>query len=140
MKQLAHFAFAGTVGFLVDAGVLLWASGIWGPYLGRGVSFAAAVFTTWLINRSLAFRHQRGRHPVHREFAIYALTTLGGGAVNLGAYALLVYLFGLPSHLLPLAVAVGSLAGMLVNYWLSRTFVFTRHPARHGGAIPPGTS
>ncbi len=125
MKQLAHFAFAGVIGFLVDAGVLLIVSPWLGPYGGRLLSFAAAVLATWFLNRSLTFRHQRSGKPVHHELARYALTTLGGGAVNFSCYSLLVYVFDFSSLLLPIAVAVGSLAGMTVNFWLSRTFVFT---------------
>lgn len=124
-QQLTHFALVGLVGFFVDAGVLLVVSRWLGPYGGRVLSFAAAVLATWLLNRSLTFRHQRSGKPVHHELAHYALTTLGGGAVNFGCYYLLVYLLGLPALLLPMAVAAGSLAGMTVNFWLSRTFVFS---------------
>ena len=125
MKQLLLFAVAGAIGFVVDAGVLLWVHAVLGAYLGRLLSFFCAVITTWLINRSLTFRGQRDGKPLHREFSLYFLTTLGGGAVNLASYFLIVYLFDLSARGLPLAVAVGSLAGMLVNFWLSRRFVFT---------------
>lgn len=125
MKQIVLFAVAGGVGYLADTGVLLLLSGLIGPYWGRMVSFLAAVLTTWSINRALTFRHQRGGIPTHRELFIYALTTLGGGAVNFSVYAWLVYLFDLPFHFLPAAVAAGSLAGMTLNYWLCRKFVFT---------------
>lgn len=124
MKQLAQFGMAGTVGYLVDAGVLLAVTNNTGPYLGRFLSFAAALTSTWLINRSLTFRHQRTGAPLYREYSLYALTALGGGAVNVVCYSLLVYLFELQKYLLPIAVAVGSLAGMLVNFRLSRAFVF----------------
>ncbi len=125
MTQILQFAFAGAIGFLVDAGVLLWVYPLLGAYAGRLVSFISAVITTWLINRSLTFRHQTSTKPLHREFSLYFLTTLGGGAVNLACYALLVHGFDLPVPWLPAAVAAGSLAGMLVNFWLSRMFVFT---------------
>jgi putative flippase GtrA len=124
MKQLLQFAFAGTVGFLVDAGVLLLAHPWLGAYFGRLLSFGCAVVTTWLINRSLTFRHQGSNQPLHREFSRYFLTTLAGGAVNLACYSLLVYGLALSTRALPLAVGAGSLAGMMVNYWLSRAFVF----------------
>jgi len=125
VKQIAQFAFAGAIGFLVDALVLVWLHPLLGAYVGRLASFACAVFATWLINRSLAFRHQRAGKPLHREFSLYFLTTLGGGAVNIACYSLLVYAFEFPVQWLPLAVAAGSLAGMMVNFWLSRAFVFT---------------
>lgn len=124
MKQFLLFAFAGAIGFVVDAGVLLWVHPLLGPYAGRLVSFVCAVITTWLINRSLTFRHRGADKALHREFSLYFLTTLGGGAVNVASYALLVYVLDLSAPALPLAVAAGSLAGMLVNFWLSRTYVF----------------
>ncbi len=125
MKQISQFAFAGTVGYLADTFTLLLVYPWTGAYAGRFVSFSCAVLTTWLINRSLTFRHQRDGKPIHREFSLYFLSMLGGGAVNLLSYFLVVYLFTLPPSALPVAVAVGSLAGMLVNYSLSKRVVFT---------------
>lgn len=124
MRQIAQFAFAGGVGYLVDAGVLMLVNAAAGPYWGRLISFAAAVITTWLINRSLTFRHRRRTTQIHQEFGLYALTTLGGGAVNLLVYSVLVWLFNPQVLALPLVVAAGSLSGMLVNYWLSKRFVY----------------
>tara|TARA_R110000823_G_scaffold171736_7_gene304156 strand:- start:31866 stop:32309 length:444 start_codon:yes stop_codon:yes gene_type:complete len=125
VKQISQFAFAGTVGYLADTFTLLLVYPWTGAYAGRFVSFSCAVLTTWLINRSLTFRHQRDGKPIHREFSLYFLSMLGGGAVNLLSYFLVVYLFTLPPSALPVAVAVGSLAGMLVNYSLSKRVVFT---------------
>lgn len=128
LRQLAQFAFAGIVGYLVDTSVLLLMTPQFGPYWGRLASFLVAVLTTWLINRSLTFRHRRGDGPVHQELALYVLTALGGGGINLASYSLLVYLLDLTTYFLPAAVAVGSLAGMTVNFWLSRRFVFKAMP------------
>ena len=102
-----------------------------GAYAGRFISFSCAVLTTWLINRSLTFRHQRDGKPIRREFSLYFLSMLGGGAVNILSYFLVVYLFALPAPALPIAVAVGSLAGMLVNYSLSKRVVFTGRPDKN---------
>ncbi len=124
MRQFLLFGLAGTLGFLVDASVLLLVSSHLGPYLGRVVSFIAAVLTTWSVNRSLAFRHRRASLCLPRELAIYTLTMLAGGTVNLATYALLVHLLGLEKHLLLAAVALGSFAGMMVNFWLSSIFIF----------------
>ena len=128
MKQLSQFAFAGVIGYLVDTGVLLLVYPWAGAYAGRFISFAAAVLATWLINRSLTFRNQRDGKPLHREFSLYFLSMLGGGAVNVFTYAGLVFFFNLSLSMLPVAVAVGSLAGMMVNFWLSKRFVFTARP------------
>jgi putative flippase GtrA len=57
-KELLRFAIAGTVGFVVDAGVLYLVKDSLGYYLGRALSFFLAVFCTWLLNRQFTF-HQK---------------------------------------------------------------------------------
>lgn len=130
MKQISQFAVAGTIGYLADASSLLLVYPWTGAYFGRVISFTCAVLTTWLINRSLTFRLQRDGKPIHREFSLYFLSMLGGGAVNFLCYFLVVYFFALSVKALPIAVAVGSLAGMLVNFSLSKRIVFTGRPDR----------
>ncbi len=126
MPPVLLFAFVGTAGFIVDAGVLLAMEHWLGAYWGRIVSFVAAVVTTWLLNRSWTFRDRHsGTHLVH-EFVRYFCVCLGGGSLNLAVYSLLVWLFTLSGRWLLLAVAVGSLAGMAVNYLLSKHLVFSR--------------
>lgn len=83
------------------------------------------MLTTWIINRSLTFRTQREGKPLHREFALYFLSMLGGGVVNISVYFCIVFFLSLSLRGLPVAVALGSMAGMMVNFWLSKRFVFT---------------
>jgi putative flippase GtrA len=118
------FAVAGTVGFFVDVVVLLLCNIVVGPHLGRLVSFTAAVVTTWLINRKHTFSDFMGSSLI-QEFSRYFASCLGGGAVNILCYSALVYGLDLAFVWLPVAVAVGSLAGMSVNYLLAKHFVFT---------------
>lgn len=124
MRTLLLFALAGGGGYLVDAAVLLFAAPTVGPYLGRLLSFVAAVATTWLINRSVTFRERASRLSLHREFLHYFVVSLGGGTVNLVVYSLLVFMFMLSGWQLLLALAFASLAGMSVNFTFSKRFVF----------------
>jgi putative flippase GtrA len=124
MKQFGMFAVAGTVGFVVDVVVLLLCNVIVGPHIGRLVSFTAAVITTWLINRKHTFSYS-GDSSLLREFSRYYTSALGGGAVNILSYSVVVKLFELSPAWLPLAVAFGSLSGMIVNFLLAKHFVFT---------------
>ena len=123
-QEFLHFALAGAVGFLVDVGVLylMLALGM-GYYLGRAVSFLAAAFTTWQINRRYTFSAGGGGHW-SVEWLRYLAAMLGGGAVNYGCYAALVY--GLPktAWLPALAVAIGSVAGLAVNFLTAKFWVF----------------
>lgn len=127
-RQLIHFALAGVVGYAADAGTLLLVSPLAGPYAGRGISFLVAVLVTWIINRNVAFKQQRGGHPLHREFIAYFSTALVGGAASLSSYSLLVSLFGSQPAALALFVAIGSVIGMAFNFTLSKYVVF-RHRA-----------
>jgi putative flippase GtrA len=124
MRQFGMFALAGTIGFMVDVVVLLLCNMVVGPHVGRLVSFTAAVLATWLINRKHTFSYA-GDSSLMREFIRYFSTALGGGLVNLLSYSALVNLLALPPIWLPLAVAIGSLAGMGVNFLLAKHFVFT---------------
>jgi len=123
-RELLRFALAGVAGFVVDAGVLysMLAIGA-GYFLGRGFSFLAAVWATWQINRRFTFT-ERTDKSLWTEWWHYLLAMLGGGAVNYAAYSAAVLL--LPKGpLLPLfAVAVGSLAGMTVNFVSAKLWVF----------------
>jgi putative flippase GtrA len=128
MWRTLVFAFAGTVGFLVDAGVLQLLVSVFGApvYGARVVSFLTAVTATWLINRRFTFREQEPGPPRLSEWLRYLGSSLVGGATNYGAFALAIA--GSPyirAHLI-IGVAIGSLAGMVVNYLLYSKFVFKR--------------
>ena len=68
-----RFLAVGSVGFMVDAGVLWVLMSLGGdPYLSRGLSFAMAVSVTWALNRRWTFRGPR-RTALHREYAAYVM-------------------------------------------------------------------
>jgi putative flippase GtrA len=123
-RQLALFSVAGTVGFLVDAGILYLLLGAGAGYFaGRAASFLCAVWVTWGINRRLAFRDAApalGRDAGWR----YLLAMSGGGLVNYATYCAAVVL--LPEGTwTPLAgVALGSVFGLAVNFASARLWVF----------------
>jgi putative flippase GtrA len=118
------FGAVGVLGFLVDASVLYLAwSGIGlDLYSSRVLSYICAATTTWWLNRSWTFRSTDQRHWA--EWLRFVALNLGGGVVNYTAYALLVTLSPLFGRYPVLAVAVGSLSGMLVNYAVSYLWVF----------------
>ena len=123
-SQFLRFAIAGGIGFLVDVAVLYLAMAAGADfYLGRGISFLCAVFATWQVNRNFAFRTS-GSMSLWQEWWRYLLAMLGGGVVNYACSAVAVVLIP-PGPLAPmLAVAVGSIAGMAVNFISSKLFVF----------------
>jgi putative flippase GtrA len=124
VSQFLRFCIVGTLGFGVDAGVLqVLVSGVQAdPYLARVVSFLAAATSTWWMNRRFTFAV--AHRATHREWARYvALMTLGA-IVNYGAYAIAITLSDAVRARLWLGVAIGSLAGLGINYCSSRALVF----------------
>lgn len=123
-SQFLRFGISGGIGFLVDVAVLYLAMAAGADfYLGRGISFLCAVFATWQINRNYAFKPS-GAMSLWQEWWRYLLAMLGGGAINYLCSAVAVALLP-PSPLAPMiAVAIGSIAGMSVNFISSKLFVF----------------
>jgi putative flippase GtrA len=132
LRQLWRFAIVGSIGFGVDAGLLMLISGVYGfdIYLSRLVSFLFATLATWWLNR----RHTFGMDlpaagDTHaREYARYIAVQIGGGFINLSVFSWLIYvdprLRSVSLSILP--VAAGSIAGMLWNYFGALRWVFRR--------------
>lgn len=131
IRQLVLFSIAGTLGFLVDAGVVsLLVNGLgWNPYGARVVSFLCAVATTFALNRRYTFAAAAGG-DARRQAGQYLVAMIGGFAFNYGVYALLIHQLAVVRAWPVIGVAAGSLAGMLVNFISSRFWVF----GRRGGA------
>ncbi|WP_249732232.1 GtrA family protein [Roseococcus sp. SDR] len=125
IEQFLRFGVVGTVGFVVDSAVLLgmMALGL-GPYAGRVISYLAAASTTFALNRAWTFRAARRDAPVAAQWGRFVLLNLAGFAANYGTYAALIAGVPLVAANPVLGVAAGSLAGMFINFGLSRRFVF----------------
>ena len=122
--SFSRFALVGAAGFVVDAGLLqiLVALG-WGPVIARCVALPAAVFATWLLNRSFTFPEaQQG--PALASLARYFAVSAAGACVNFLVYTVLVVASPTMATWPMLAVAVGSVIAMIVNYLGSKHFAF----------------
>ena len=124
IRELFLFGLVGFAGFLVDSGVLYLLKASLGLYLGRVLSFICAVISTWLLNRYITFRQRRSGMSLNRELQNYFMMMVGGGVINYCVYAALIYYSNTVAEQPIWGVAIGSLAGMLVNYSLARIFVF----------------
>jgi len=128
-RQFARFALVGVAGLVVDVAVLY--AGLWiglGYYAGRLCSFLAAVWATWQLNRRYTFGGDgAGAGAATRaQWWRYLLAMLGGGAVNYLAYSAVLALAPASPFLPAVAVAAGSLAGMVVNFSSAKLLVFKR--------------
>lgn len=124
LGQFLRFGVVGTAGFLMDAAVLylMLALGL-GPYAGRVVSYLAAASLTFALNRAWTFR-SAARAPVARQWGAFVALNLLGFAANYGTYAALIAGSATVAAHPVLGVAAGSVAGMFINFAVSRRFVF----------------
>lgn len=95
-----------------------------GLYAGRVVSFLTAATVTWCLNRTYTYRDHVTHHRHSEQWLMYLAASVIGAAANYGVYAALVYAVPLANHYPTLAVAAGSLAGMVVNFNLYSRIVF----------------
>lgn len=130
--QFIRFAIVGTAAFVVDTAVLylaLWAG--LGLYSGRAVSYLVAATFTWYGNRRITFASRaQGTSAVTAEWIRFLLTNLVGGAVNYAVFAALVSQLELARTFPVIGVAAGAIAGLSVNFTLSKWLVFRAPPTR----------
>lgn len=124
LREVFFFGLAGVFGFVVDTAVLYLLKDYFGLFYARFFSFFAAVFSTWLVNRSLTFRERKSGLSAQREFATYLILMLAGGAVNYGVYAWLIVSYQSVLQQPVIGVAAGSLSGMVVNLASSRFLLY----------------
>lgn len=124
LSQLLRFAQVGVAGFLVDWLCLsLFLRLGTGFLLGRALSYLCAATASWAMNRVWTFAGT-DESPL-RQWAKFLAANAVGGSINYGVSALLA--LGLPALIAAypvVAVACGSLSGLVVNFGLSRRFVF----------------
>ena len=123
-REFTTFAAIGAAAFFVDAGALyaFVAAGS-GLYVGRLLSWTLAASFTWYLNRRLTFAGADGQPAVSQWLRFIAANSVGG-ALNYATYASLIALSATVRHWPVVAVAAGSLAGLLLNFVLSRKMVF----------------
>lgn len=121
--QFLRFGVVGTSGFMIDTAIVYALRGWLGLYGAGMVSYLAAASSNWALNRAWTFR---GRHSgkAHHQWARFLATNLVGFTLNRGTYFTLVTVVPLCAAQPVFAVGAGSLAGMMVNFFLSRRIVF----------------
>jgi putative flippase GtrA len=123
VAQFLRFGTVGAIGFLIDTATVYTLRGSLGLYGAGMVSYLLAATSNWALNRAWTFRGQGGG-PAHRQWARFLGVCLVGFVLNRGTYAALVTWVPLCAAQPVFAVAAGSVAGMFVNFALSRRVVF----------------
>lgn len=131
IQQFLMFAVVGTLGFFVDAAMLLFAHHVLGAnlYTGRLLSFLAAATFTWQLNRKVTFRGSGTSDTALKQWLKFLSTNAVGGLVNLGVYAVLIARMPFAREHPVFAVACGSIAGLFFNFVATRIVVFRAHLA-----------
>lgn len=127
--QIPAFAAIGAFGFVVDASITYVGAKYLGlsPELARPPGFVVATIVNFLLNKFITFSTSRA--PLVRAFFRYFLVASAGLIVNYATYSACVLLsprFGLAvtPGILPLFVAVGSGAAMVLTFLGFRLFAF----------------
>jgi putative flippase GtrA len=123
-SQFLRFACVGAVGFAVDGGILtsLMRMG-WEPLQARLVSFAAAVVTTWLLNKAWTFG---ATAPTSRNDGVrYAGVQIVGALINLAIFTLLMAAFPVFRQVPWVPLAMAALVALAFNYLATKHLVFT---------------
>jgi putative flippase GtrA len=123
LVQFFRFAVIGTLGFVWDTLVVYATAPLVGVYIAGLVSYVVASTMNWLLNRTWTYRHVP-HGAMHRQWAKFLLANSVGLVLNRGTYFALIATVPLCHAHLVLPVAAGGLAGMFVNFYLSRRLVF----------------
>jgi putative flippase GtrA len=127
LQKLVRFGLVGLLGFVVDAGVLHLLVSLGGLTLlpARACSFLCAATTTWAANRVFTFTAvPRLGRALLAEWAAYFAASLGGGCVNYVVFAAAIHLSRALHDFPTVAVAIGTLAGMVFNFLMYSRYVF----------------
>lgn len=127
-SRFLRFAIVGAAGFFVNEAALFVALRLLylGPYVGGVFAFLVAVTFTWLGNRVLTFREQAAKDGggMAAEWLKFVAANGLGFAVNYAIYATLVTFARAPLNSPYVALGCGTLAGLALNFTLSKRLVF----------------
>lgn len=121
--QFLKFAVIGVAGFIEDTAIV-YATAPWvGPYVAGVISFLIVGCINWLANRHWTYAHQT-HDQAHRQLVRFLIANMIGFVLNRGTYFSLLYFVPICRVYLILPVAAGGVAGMFINFFLSRRLVF----------------
>ncbi len=123
LTEFMRFGAVGLIGLVLDTATVYALRGALGLYGAGVVAYLVAASGNWVLNRIWTFRG-RGSGPAHRQWGRFMAVNLVGFALNRGAYALLVTFLAVAARQPVIATSAGAIAGMFVNFTLSRRLVF----------------
>jgi putative flippase GtrA len=123
IAQFLRFGIVGTVGLGIDTITVYALRDPLGLYGALVAGYVTAATGNWVLNRIWTFRGQ-GSGRAHRQWAMFMVTNLAGFVLNRGTSVLLVTFVAAAARQPVIAIAAGAVAGLFVNFSLSRRVVF----------------
>lgn len=123
LAQMFAFGCTGFIGFVLDTATVYALRHSLGLYGAGMMAYLVAATGNWAVNRLWTFRGTH-RDAAHVQWARFLVFSLGGLVLNRGAYVLLVTFSPYCAENPVVAVAAGAVAGMGVNFVLSRRLIF----------------
>jgi len=124
LVQFGMFGMVGLGGLVVDTGTVYALRHSVGLYVAGLAAYFTAATATWFFNRLWTFRHLGRTDPWHVQWRRFLTANLGGFIINRGVYMLLVTFVDIAAREPVIAVFAGAVAGMTLNFNLSRKMVF----------------
>ena len=124
LVQFAMFGTVGLIGFVIDTGTVYALRHAVGLYIAGLLAYFTAASGTWFFYRLWTFRGMTGSEPWYVQWMRFMVANLSGFVVNRGLYALLVTFVAAAARQPVIATFAGAVAGMTLNFNLSRKVVF----------------
>lgn len=134
LRQFSSFAVVGAAGFGVDCGLFILLTHSccdYATHWARTISVVSSITATWILNRQITFSKQRSDNR-RAEYFRYALSQLGGLALNIGTFVLLLRLLPTSYGHTLISLTLGAGGALSVNFWTARTFAFRTGRSRVG--------
>ena len=122
-KEFTLFAFVGVLGFIANVASMLVLAQLTNLYVTGFLAWVIAATATWYFNRLWTFA-KSDYAPVWRQWLQFLAANSLGLALYYTTYALMIYFSAWCAAYPIVAVAGGSIAGLFINYSISRKFVF----------------
>jgi putative flippase GtrA len=122
--EFFRFGTVGAIGYVTDTASVYALKGMVGVAAAGLLSFLVAATVTWALNRNWTWRDRGRGAPRLRQWSHFLAVNGPGALLNRGIYEALVLAVPLCATHPFLATGAGAIAGMFVNFGLSRRLVF----------------
>ena len=124
LEQFISFGLVGFAGLGVDLTCVYGLRPFTNLYVAGLAAYVVAASITYGLNRTLTFRSHVSQVALWRQWVSFLAANFAGFILNRGTYAVLIASFALVAAQPWMAVCAGAVAGMFVNFSLSRRLVF----------------